>query len=159
MPGSSRFATQETAHGGGVDAELAVGPAGGDLVQGAGIDVGVDAQGHRRFRAALAGDLGQQFQFRKRFDVELHDAGIKPGGHLRRGLADPGKDDALGRNAGGQRAAQFALGDNVGAGAEIGEGLDHRLVGVGLECIADGCRQSRERRRELRYPLSSASAE
>ena len=52
-------------------------------------------------------------------------------------LADPGKDDALGRHAGGERAAQLALRDDVGAGAEPGEQAQHGEVGIGLDRIAD----------------------
>ena len=53
-------------------------------------------------------------------------------------LADPGEDDALGRDAGRQRPAQLALRDDIGAGTEPREGGDHRLVGIGLQRIADG---------------------
>ena len=56
---------------------------------------------------------------------------------LARGLADAGEHDLLRRDAGGARAQQFAFGDHVGAGAEPGERRDHRLVGVGLERVAD----------------------
>ena len=43
----------------------------------------------------------------------------------------------LGRNAGGKRAAQFALRDDIDAGAEAAQRLQHRLVRIGLHRIAD----------------------
>ena len=58
-------------------------------------------------------------------------------GHFAGGLADAGKDDLAAGNAGGQGAAQLAFGDHIHAGAEIGHGLDHGLVGIGLHGIAD----------------------
>ena len=56
---------------------------------------------------------------------------------LGRGLADTGKQDLVRRNAGCERAMQFAAGHHVGAGAELGKRLQHRLVGVRLHRIAD----------------------
>ena len=56
---------------------------------------------------------------------------------LARGLADPGEHDLLRRDPGGAGAQQFASGDHVGAGAEPAESRDHRLVGIGLERVAD----------------------
>ena len=55
----------------------------------------------------------------------------------RGGLADAGKDDALGRHAGGQGPADLALRDGVGAGAEPRQGAQHREVGVGLHRVGD----------------------
>ena len=53
------------------------------------------------------------------------------------GLADAGEHDLARRHAGGARAQKFAAGDDVGAGAELGQGRDHRLVGVRLHGVAD----------------------
>ena len=52
-------------------------------------------------------------------------------------LADAGEQDLVRRNAGGQRALQFAAGDHVRAGAEPGQRAQHRLVGVRLHGVAD----------------------
>ncbi len=41
------------------------------------------------------------------------------------------------RDAGRQRAPQLAFRDDVGAGAQLGQRLQHRLVGIGLHRIAD----------------------
>ena len=57
-------------------------------------------------------------------------------------LADAGEDDALRRHAGGQRAAQFAFRDDVGAGAQLGQQAQHGEVRVRLDREADqrpGC--------------------
>ncbi len=55
----------------------------------------------------------------------------------RRGLADAGEHDLVGGNAGGQRALELAAGDDVGAGAELRQRGDHRLVGIRLHGVAD----------------------
>src|SRR3546814_19803305 len=52
-------------------------------------------------------------------------------------------------HAGGKRPPQLTLRDHVGAGSERGEGGDDRLVGVGLQRIADGRRQVGDRRGEV----------
>ena len=79
----------------------------------------------------------QRFEFRFAFDIELMDAGLERGRHFARGLADAGKDDAVRRNAGGQRLLQFAARDDVGAGAEPRQRLQHRQIAVGLDRIGD----------------------
>ena len=53
------------------------------------------------------------------------------------GLADAGEQDLAGGKAGGQRALQFAAGDDVGAGAELCQRAQHRLVGIRLHGVAD----------------------
>ena len=52
-------------------------------------------------------------------------------------LPTPENRILAGRDAGGQRAAQLAFRDHVGAGAELGQRLQHRLVGIGLHGVAD----------------------
>ncbi len=120
-----------------IDAELVLLLAGGDLGVGQRIDIGVDPERHRRGSPELCRHRAQPMQLRHRFDVDLVDPGGERRFHLRRGLADPGKDDALGRHAGGERAAQLAFRDDVGAGAEAGEQAQHGEVGIGLDRIAD----------------------
>ena len=65
------------------------------------------------------------------------DAGIERRLHLGRCFADPGEDDPLGRHAGGQRAAQLPLRDDVGARAEAGKKAEHGEIGIGLDGITD----------------------
>ena len=91
----------------------------------------------RRDPASRAGDFAQTAQLRHRLDVDLMNAGSERRRHLGRRLADPGKDDPLGRHAGGERAAQLPLGDDVGARAEAGEVTQHGEVRVGLDRVAD----------------------
>ena len=79
----------------------------------------------------------EELEFRLGFDVEAVDAGGQREVHLARRLADAGEHDLLGRDAGGQRAAQFAFRDHVRAGAEAGQRLQHGLVGIGLHRVAD----------------------
>ena len=87
--------------------------------------------------AARRRDLAELAQFGHQLDIDLVDAGVERGGKLGAGLADAGEDDALGRDAGGKRASQFAFGDHVGTGAEPGEEPQHRQVRIGLHRVAD----------------------
>ncbi len=53
---------REPVEGGGLGeghAEFVLGPAGGDLVVGLGVDVGIDAHGDARGQSARLGDLAQ----------------------------------------------------------------------------------------------------
>ena len=65
------------------------------------------------------------------------DPGIERRLHFGRRFADPGKDDPLWRYAGGERAAQLALGDDVGPRAETGEVPEHGEVRVCLDGVAN----------------------
>ncbi len=69
-------------------------------------------------------------------DIEAENAGIEREGHLGSRLADAGEHDLLRRNASGQRAVDFALGDHVRAGAKPRQRADDRKVGVRLDGIA-----------------------
>ena len=52
-------------------------------------------------------------------------------------LPTPENKILLRRNAGRQRPLQFAAGDHVGAGAELCQRAQHRLVGIRLHGVAD----------------------
>jgi hypothetical protein len=52
-------------------------------------------------------------------------------------LADPGKDDLFGRDAGGTGAAIFPARDDVGAEPKCREGCEHRAVRIGLDGVSD----------------------
>ena len=80
---------------------------------------------------------GQQFELGFGFDVDAEDAFVDRERELARGLADAGEHDLLRRNAGRARAPELAFRHHVGAGAELGERLDHRLVGIRLHGVAD----------------------
>ena len=120
-----------------VDAELVLLAARRDLGVGLGIDVGIDADGDVGLHAELAGDGVQRLELGRALDVDLADARLQRGHQLRRLLADAGIDDALGRDAGRQRAAHLAYRDDVGAGAHLAEQADDRQVAVGLHGVAD----------------------
>ncbi len=83
---------------------------------------GLTRSATRRALAPVPRHAVEQLQLRQRFDVELLDAGLERRRSSRRRLADAGEDDALRRDAGRQRAAQLALRDDIGAGAEPREG-------------------------------------
>ncbi len=101
------------------------------------IHVGVDAEGDRCLLACLDRALIEDFELRFGFDVEAVNSGLKREIHLTGRLADTGEHDAACRNAGGERAAQFAFGNDVDAGAELAERLQHRLVRIRLHGVAD----------------------
>ena len=103
----------------------------------AGRDVGIDPDGHGGADAHRLGDAVDKMQFRLGFDVDLGDAGFQGEGDLALGLADPGEHDPIRRNPGGQRPAQLALGDHVGAGAQDGQGAQDRDIGIGLDREGD----------------------
>ena len=105
---------------------------------GAGVDIGVDPERHAGALAPVLRQTVEELQLRQGFDVELLDVRLEPGDHLAGALADPGEDDALGRDARRQRPAHLALRDDIGPGAQPREGGDHRLVGIGLQRVADG---------------------
>ena len=102
-----------------------------------GVDVGIDAQRHVRGVSEALGHLAQRAQLGLALDVEAEDALLQRVGHLLARLADAGEDDLVCRHAGGERAPQLALGDDVHAGAKLGERAQHRLVRVGFDGIAD----------------------
>ena len=103
-----------------VDPELVAAPAGGDLVVGVGIHAGVHAERDPRQRAARLGGCVEGVELGGRFHVELPDPQAERPVHLVARLAGPGEHQPVGRDAGGERAAQLAARDDVGAGAEAG---------------------------------------
>ena len=119
------------------NAELGFRCASGDLGVGLGIDIGIDAQGDGRALARRQRHLAQRQQFRLAFDIELIDAGIQRGAHLFAGLADARENDLARRNSRRQRLRQLAARHNVGAGAQLGQRLEHRQVAIGLDRIGD----------------------
>ncbi len=121
-----------------IDAELVFAFAGGDLFMGRRIDVRVDPDGDVGVDAKRRRDARKGFQFRHRFDIDLHDPGIERGGHFRCCLADAGKNDLRRRHPGNQGALQLAPRNHVGAGPQPGQGGDHGEVGIGLDGVADG---------------------
>ena len=89
-------------------------------------------------RTALAcGDRGQQFQLGLGFDVDAEDAFVDRKRHFARSLADAGEHDLFSRHAGEPRAHELAFRHHVGAGAELGQRRDHRLIGICLHGVAD----------------------
>ena len=83
-----------------IDAELVFAFAGGDLFMGQRIDVRVDPDGDVGVDAKRRRDTRKGFQFRHRFNVDLHDPGLNRGGHFRCRLADAGKNDLRRRHPG-----------------------------------------------------------
>ncbi|MNQ84316.1 hypothetical protein D3C85_994400 [compost metagenome] len=103
----------------------------------AGADLRVDPDGDGGRGGLLGGDEDQPFQFRRRFNVDLAHTDVDGEGQFGVGLAHAGEDDALAGNARRQGATDLALGHGVGAAAELGQGRQHRQVGVGLDRKGD----------------------
>ena len=104
--------------------------------------------------ALLLRDRGQQLELRLGLHVDAEDALVDRERELARGLADAREHDLVRRNAGRAGALELALRDHVGAGAEPGQRLDHRLVRVRLHGVADQRAHIREGMREhLVVPL------
>ena len=90
----------------------------------------------RAVRPGLAGQPRQQFELRLGFDVDAENVLGQRRAQFGLGLADAGEQDLVRRNAGGQRPLQLAAGHHVGAGAELRQCAQHRLVGVRLHGVA-----------------------
>ncbi len=118
------------------NAELVLGFAGGDLGVGAGIDIGVDPHRDPRRLAGFGRQPRQQIELRFGFDIDAENAGLERRAQFGLGLADAREQDLLRRDAGGQRALQFAARHHVGAGTELGQRPEHRLVGIRLHGVA-----------------------
>ena len=118
-------------------AELVAAQAGGDVGVGVGVDVGVHAEGDRRALAELGGHVVQAVELGGGFDVEAADAGLEGEAHLVDALADAREDHLARVAAGRQHAGQLAAGDDVEAGAELGEHRQDAQAGVGLDRVAD----------------------
>jgi hypothetical protein len=94
---------------------------------------------------ALRGDAAQAQQLGLGFDVEAEDRRVQRLPDLGRALADAGEHH-LGRiAAGAQHPRQLAAGDDVEAGTQARQHLQHRQVGVGLHRIADAVVQAVQR--------------
>ncbi len=119
------------------DAELVLGLAGRDFCVRTGIDVGVDPNRDPRDPARLGGEPRQQFEFGLGFDVDAENVRRQRRAQFGLGLADPREQDLVRRKARGQRPLQLAAGNHVGAGAELRQRAQHRLIGIGLHGVAD----------------------
>src|SRR5207249_2970866 len=74
------------------DAEFGLAQTGRNMRMRARIDVGVDAQGHRRDLAQFRGNLREPLELVFGFHVETQHARLKRGAHFRYALADPGEN-------------------------------------------------------------------
>src|ERR1700749_2678758 len=103
-----------------------------DFGVGLRIDIGIDADRHRRAFVARERDFVQHLQLRLTLDVELMDAGVDAELHLRPRLADAGKHDARRRNAYGQGLLEFTARHDISTGTQARKSLQHREIAVRL---------------------------
>ncbi len=80
-------------------------------------------------------------EFRRAFDVEAADVQLQREVDFGAGFADAGKNDVARVAAGANDALEFAAGNDVEAGAERAEQLQHSEVAVGFHRVADLVRQ------------------
>ncbi len=103
-----------------------------------GIDVRIDPHGNRGPGAQTQGDGIEKLKLGFGLDIETGNRFLEGCRHLAGGLADAGKNDLAAGNAKGQSTAQLTFRNDVDPGSEIGKGLDHGLVGIGLDRIENG---------------------
>ena len=101
------------------------------------IDVGVNAQGHRRDLAQFRGNLREPLELVFGFHVETQHARLKRGAHFRYALADPGENGFRRAAPYGEDPRKLAAGNNIEARTEACEKVQYREIGVGLDRIAD----------------------
>ena len=128
-----------------IDAELVLFQTGGNIWMGTGIHVRIDPQRHRRLHAQLGGNLLQALQLVGGFDVEAVHADFQRAAHVVAGLADAGEDDTARLSAGGQHTLQLTARDDVEAGAEARQHVQHTQVGIGFDGEADQVRHAIQR--------------
>ncbi len=120
-----------------VDAELVLFKPRGDIGVGLGVDVRVDAQGHRRPHLKLAGDPGDLPQLLGGLDVEHENAGLEGLADFLEILAHPGINDFLGGDAGLGGPKEFPAADDVRPRAQPREEPQDGQVAIGLHRKAD----------------------
>ena len=81
-----------------IDSELVLLAPGGDLFMRLGVNIGIDADGNLRGPFPGRGDCAQRRHLGKRFDIDLHNAGVKRFRQFVLCLADAGEDDPIRRN-------------------------------------------------------------
>src|SRR5207302_1722601 len=101
------------------------------------IDVGVDAQGHRRDLAQFRRNLREPLELVFGFHVETQHACLKRRAHFRYALADPGENGFRRAAPYGEDPRKLAAGNNIEARTEACEKVQYREIGVGLDRIAD----------------------
>ena len=113
-----------------------------------GVDVGIDAQGHRRAPVEVGGDGVDHLQFGLALDVEGKNALAQGVLDLGPGFAHAGERAAFRLAAGLQHAEQLARRDDVEARALAGDQVEDGEVAVGLDRVADEVVQPAQRRVE-----------
>ncbi len=151
---------EELLGAGDVHAELGFGLAGGGVLVGEGIDIGIHAEGGAGFDVEVLGERGDRLKLLLGLDVEEADGvgvavvvgkgGLIIGGAAEGGddffigLADACVNDLVGGDTGEAGAAELAARDDVEARAEIDEGFQDGEVGAGFDAEADERIQGRE---------------
>ena len=120
-----------------------------DLVERAGVHIGIDPERNGRGQAEARCDARQAADFRCALAIDLEDAAPERGLHFRVGLADAREDDLLRRNARCKRAPELTLRNDIRTRSEAGQQAQHRQVAVRLHRIAD----ARRGQRRLEFPI------
>ena len=131
-----------------IDTELVLPEPRGDIRVCVSVNIGIDAQGDRGQLAHLARDPVDTQEFCFRFDIETADAGLQCTTHFIGALADTGEHHPRRIAACLQDALQFTDRNNVEAGSEARQDLQHRQAGIRLDRVADEVGSGAERRVE-----------
>ena len=98
----------------------------------AGIDVRINPQRYRRLHAQFGGHLLQSLQLVGGLDVKAVHANLQGAAHVVAALTDAGEDHFFRFATGGQNPLQLATGDDVEAGTEARQYVQHAEIGVGF---------------------------
>src|SRR5882762_9570690 len=101
---------------------------GGNVRMGSWVEVGVDAEAHRRLTRDPARNFAYAMEFRARLDVDHEDFRLERGFDLLIGLAYAGKDDLPRIAARPQTAHQLANGYDIEASPHIDVEFEHAQV-------------------------------
>ena len=120
-----------------VDSELVFSLAGGDILVGPGVHVGVDAHRNGSSCADTFGHFIDQFEFGHRLDVEAVDFVLQRIADLLCSLAHPREGAEFWISASLDHAEEFTSGDNVESAAEFSEHAEDGEIGICFDGVGD----------------------
>ena len=143
MQSEERDSRQAVTEGDGIgkeghrDTELILAEAGGYLIMGMGIDVGIDAQTDACGGAHRGRNLTDDLQFFHGFHIETEDTLFEGIAYLVVGLGDAGKDDLRGRKTCFDGCFDFTTADAVGTYTGSSDSAEDGFGGTCLDGIVN----------------------
>ena len=133
----SRRLPVEPLDGLGGQAELVGLSSGTDFLVSAGTDIGIEPEGDWCFPFQSVADLADALELVLALDIDLLNMAGKSEADLVEGLADAGKDNAIGIDTRGKAPVYLSFGDHIGTCPELAEQIDDGKVAVRLDRIED----------------------